>query len=492
MLNQKLICWIAIFNNYFDSKKIKLFKHHLSRPYLGKKKDVQKLYNLLRKLHPLSEENGNKKVLEKEAIFKKMWPKQTFNDKRLSNIVGLLRKEMEDFYFQHLTINDPLLRNKVLLKQEEIRLSSELLKEKVKKWEDTLDKQARSSQNYYEQMYFHEFKIGYCPRDNFNLATVHLPKFKENLELFHNSYQLKLLCKEVTTGSVFSGTNVNHKKVTNLLEETASYRNENFPLLHLYIECIELATRPLESSSFRQLIQLFKKYTPRLKAVESEAILIILVGFCIRQIYDGNSDYLPYQADLYKWGLSNKILGDGIIMRASSFMNIVIPVTYAGEFDFAEKVIEEYLPKVPPEERAYAKYMALAYIKFGLKEYQKALKLLHLACGNYERYRLRYQYLSLRLLYEIYQTDKSRKPQLLDKIKSYREFFRTKTALNETRRLHSLNLAEAVSKMLKFHQTNTNSKMQHQILQELAALKTVDNLWVNKKVKELKKGRSHP
>jgi len=490
MLTNKLNIWIEIFHNNLNNKELKIFQHKLNRPYFSKKKDVQKLYNLLYRIHPILEKKGAEKLLKKEHIFKKMWPKQKFNDKRLSNIISLLRKEMEDYYFQHLALDDQLLKNKILLRQEEIRLSPEILKEKVKKWKNSLTLQPESSQKYYEQMYFHEFNIGYCPRDNFNLATTHLPEFKENLNLFHDSYQLKLLCKEITTGSVFSNANINAQKMTNLLNRTTSYRNENFPLLHLYIECIEFAGKPMNPSSFHQLIQLFKKYTSRLKAVEAEAVLITLTGFCIKQIYLGNANYLPCQFDLYKWGLSNQILGNGIIMRASSFLNIVISIIYVEEFEFAEKFITKYLHKVPPGERECTEHMALAYMKFGLKDYRTALEFLHLACANYERYRQRYQYLSLRLHYEIYLTDQTWEYQLLHKIKAYCEYFRTKTNLNETRRLHSLNLALLIKKMIKFHHT-TDIEIQDQLLHGLESIRTIDRLWVNKKIKELKKMRLH-
>ena len=77
----------------FSAKEIRDFKRWLASPFHNQRKDVIQLFNYLIKNDHLND----KKYLAKEKIFKKIFPKEPYDDAKMRQTMHFLLKQVEDY-----------------------------------------------------------------------------------------------------------------------------------------------------------------------------------------------------------------------------------------------------------------------------------------------------------------------------------------------------------------------------------------------------------
>ena len=108
MIESKLIQQLKGLN----SKELKGLKSFLQSPYFNNSKDITKLFEVIRKHAP----NYDSPYLEKERVFKKVFPGKSFQDVKLRNLMSKVSRLVEKYLIQAFYEEHNFEKEKLLTK----------------------------------------------------------------------------------------------------------------------------------------------------------------------------------------------------------------------------------------------------------------------------------------------------------------------------------------------------------------------------------------
>lgn len=121
-------------------------KKWLKSPLHNKHKEVQQLFNFIATRY-----NLNETTLEKERVWKQLYPNQPYNDLRLRHLLSISLDILNNFVRFFLSKSDHFQQEKILVKRycdEKIHKSA---RQQLKKAAATLEKLPWNEQYYYHQ-----------------------------------------------------------------------------------------------------------------------------------------------------------------------------------------------------------------------------------------------------------------------------------------------------------------------------------------------------
>ena len=349
MKDSKLIQQLQLLNA-LEFKRFSLF---LKSPYFTRSKDVVIFFNFIRKLYPTFDE----KKINKQYVFKKLFPKEAYSDIKLRNLQSKLSKIVESYLIQISYEQDAFNRKKKLTQIYGTRnLYSEFERNSIQLTND-LDNQVYRDATYYYNRY--QLDQAYYLHINTSKKLANVNYLKSSLHNLQNFYAIE----ELRLGIDLKNRERIFAESHNFSPNPTLQISENNYLYILLEKCWQLLEENSDSS-FYDLKDTFLKYMHQLPLTEGMNIFPVLINYAIQQL--GNKDifYRKEIFDLYKIGLTERLLFANNELSEITFFNIVTVSSNLKEFTFAHQFIQDYEQFLNPTHRMDTKTLSIGILLF--------------------------------------------------------------------------------------------------------------------------------
>lgn len=455
----------------FSKKEIRDCRKWLHSPYHNQREDCIDLFEYL------CEHLQEDEFLDKERIYKKLFPKTPFDDARIRQTMYFLLKAIEDF-LAYETFSRDDFKNKITLATNYRKRGLKNLYNKALK----ATHKAHVSSPYQDEDFFANELI-LLKEENVGLSeqrstSRNLQEISDKLDKSYIVSKLKQACLMAADQNVYK---IDYEK--GLLEDVLSYVEENnffdIPSISIYYYIYQSSLGKEQNQAFIKVKEQIFQYAHLFPNREASDIYLMAVNFCISRINKGKSSFIPEMFNLYREGIERKIfILDGILDRFL-FRNIVTAGSYLKEFDWLEKFTDDYQEFLEPQYREDYVNLSKSMIMYNKKDYDKVLLLL-------TRYAFKDTLINLNgkaMLTKIY-FELGEFTALDSLLESTAVFIKRKKDLSNTYRLSYNNLIKYTKKLLR---VNPYDKAKREKLRQeiLAANPLIEKRWFLEQLEKL-------
>ncbi len=382
MYNSKLLVFIQT----LSSEELKSFGQFVQSPYFNSNKKVGQLYQYLYKSAP----NFEAKRLEKQKVFKYLFPGETFNNSKLQQLMSKLVKLLEQFWVQE-RFGKAIMQQQLELTKSYRERNLPLYWEKNQEVLATLlqEQNKTSNQNQNNKAgdtHYYQFQLAIELHDNIEQAEQrnkepNLQNVSDNLDQYYFINKLKYYCKAINFQR-FKSVDYEFILIDKILQEVEKGQTKSgkkwleIPAVAIYYYGVQTLLRPRGEQAalthFKELKQLLKKHAHYFARKEIQNMFMLARNFCIQELNSGDRSYLEEIFDLYKMEIDQQLILEEGKLSAATCKNITTVALSLAAFDWLEKFIYDYQWAIDTD----AFNFALARLRFAQKEYTTVLELL--------------------------------------------------------------------------------------------------------------------
>ncbi len=467
-----------------NKRELSKFLEYISSPFFNKHGKITELARYIAKYHP----NFEHTALEKSKVIQRLFPKQKISILKLNNLISDLLKLLEGYLIE-IELKEQTAYNKKLLLHQ-------LLRRGLKKnFQRTLraalaqqEKQnIRDHTFFYQNYVLQEEANFYYIAQGRRLKDESLQKKVDQLDIFYLATKLRDSCEMISRTNVIDVTYELH-----LLDELLEYLKNNlsnyekYPAITIYYQILMSLLYSDEPQHYQRLILLLEQHAQQFSHGEARGMYDYAQNYCIKQINNGNSEYLNEIFLLFQRLLETKIILENNILAEWDYKNIVTVGLRLRKFEWTEQFIHAYKSYLieTVAENAFAYNLASLY--YSQKKYDKSLQLLHQVEFTDVVYYLGAKSLLLKIYYD---TDSSTAfYSVIDTVKVY--LLRSKLVSVYQRKIYQ-NLLKFAKKAYKIKE-NIGYESKEKIEKDLTQLQklleenqqTANMNWLREKVAE--------
>lgn len=364
----------------FSKEELKSFGKFLDSPFLKPARNTLTLYNYIVKYHP--EFDSDK--IKKEKVSEKIFPEESYNEKKILNFIFDLTKAAEDFLAYNTLMAD---ETELLLSLSKGYLSKNLSEEsnRVNKLiEKKLKPGFSRSRDYSSKLrrlinlkstYFTEIndfeKFYECKKEYFEASSVQF--------IFDYTEIISSIKPAMTTHGKdlkkdFINSVIESFDFENILKviEKSEYKNKHLILLHYYLVKINLNNT--DSDFYYLLRDLFYELLPELDREERHFVFRYLINFCVQNFK--KIEFKKEALNVSKKMLENNAYSnlESEYMEVLTYRNIVFFCITERDSGYLEKFIEQYSNALHPDISDDLKNFSYAQLFYIKKEFEKSLE----------------------------------------------------------------------------------------------------------------------
>ena len=464
-----------------DTKNLLAF---LKSPYFNNSDTLFKLYIYLKKSYPHFED----KRLQKNWVFKHLFPNETYNEKKLKRKVAELKKLIEQYLVIDTLQQEELLQER-LLAQSLISRSYGMLEIYYAKIQKKRAKMPIQFMDYYQEQFRINYMLYFHPESLKYKADIEsVQKMTQNLD---NAYFItKLRCfAECYARKWALGENSKFillKEIKILVQRQLASEN---PLATIYLNIINLyETEDNNYALFKQVKDLFLQNLTLIPQKEQPSILSLLINFAYHHYNRGTKNYLAEALSLYNKGLNHQMLLYKNTINNATFLNIVIAAAILKQVKMAKGFMNKYGSKLRPPSQQDIFYISSAFLAFHQGHFIEAYNLLNNSNLRKFRYALLEDSLSIRCEYELLSKSDpfEQEDKLLKKINNFKRLISRTPNLSSKNKQAYTSFGTIIYQLTiyKGEQTNTSSlqALKNKILKQPIV---TARFWLLDKVEEL-------
>ncbi len=320
---------------------------------LHSKAETLELFYVLKKLYPECE--GMK--LEKGTLFKKLFPKQAYDEHRLERVMYFLLRAIEQYIaIEYSDVQTSQTHTSLALaryyRERNLVHRSDYFLKKAQSAQEQITEKAQS--DYYKEYLIELEQVEQASNDVAvrRSAGLNMLQLVDRLDIFHLSTKLAYLCIHVYQQFTFDAEverEINEIEAMLLKKDLKTYRLFDIPLITLSYKAIVMVRDFYrgEDSTFQEFRQLLTKHIESIPLDRRQSFCYYERNYCIKK-YKLTHDK-AYQTELFKMYKKHLDLGvlfyDGCI-TPEAFKNIVIYGLEENELVWTKEFIENYGTKI--------------------------------------------------------------------------------------------------------------------------------------------------
>lgn len=363
----------------FSKEELAGFADFADSPYHNKKSNVTKLYKALRKFAP---EFPPEKIT-KEKMWSAVFPGKAYNYGIMKNQIFDLSKLLEKFLELENQKAKLIERDINLLQQYKLRalksLFSKSIRETKKKFSTSLIDNSTFYYGYmleYTEISFidYEFLLKSKKTDYYSELNRNLSLFFFTNQLYHNHNNIQLAFNK------HAYVDMDHHEKTLKTYEESPFKSKYTDIL---FNAYKAARDPEDTHSYETVKKLFfENHNSFTRSIQYD-IAVCLLNFCRNNASKGNKKFIADEFQYIKLIVEENLYqntGFGW-MDQYLYMNSVMCACRAGEYDWAEKFINEKNHELTENIREQYKNYAYTTLNLRLGKFEEALKYLS-KCNN--------------------------------------------------------------------------------------------------------------
>ncbi len=312
---------------------------------------------------------------QKEAVFKKLFPLEKYDDAKMRKMMFVLLRIIEKFLvYQSVSVSSQY--DLSLIEFYRKRVSKEFLK-RVPEFETKWLSESVKNLEYYENMEkITQYKINAFAFQHINLANPHIERLLHFQEIVYTIRQLKLYCVLIWSASLHRSM-TQMEKLTLLMSQInhTDYLKEVF-IIRIYTSMIQLKLSGGDPLLFDFIRKVLSDASPELSFGEKANLSATLRNYCMEIIQKGNESFKIIRYDLYREHLLLGYLFSGSTMQAAVYRQIVRLGLELGKYKDTELFIETYKTYLKEEDYRNNYAYCKARVAWNSRHYARVFKLL--------------------------------------------------------------------------------------------------------------------
>ncbi|MEM0993742.1 MAG: hypothetical protein AAF847_05265 [Bacteroidota bacterium] len=375
------------------------FSKFVNSPYFNQHDKTTQLLNLIY----IAFEKGRPALLEREKIFKKLFPKEPFNEQRLHNVMSYLMRLYHRFLAYEKIESQHFEEAVATMEQAYDSDQFDVFTNRAKLFEKILkEHQAQDEHYYYHRLRYHalsrEYKVNHVnsSEQQSGQAWIHA------LDHFYILSKLQQACQlqahEMVMNTSYDFTLLD--EVLSYLEKSEAAFEQSTTIL-AYYTVLKMLKETDDSSHYLTLRDLLLKHPDRYSLKNLNDLYNYASNYCIDQIKNGNDSYEKELFNIYKQSIDNETVVVNGRIDTWYYKNIATLGCHLKEFSWTYRFIEDYRDKLPENHRSNAYYYSLAFYHFCNKDFDQASDLLLEVQFTEVQYHLGGNLLLVRCYYEL-------------------------------------------------------------------------------------------
>lgn len=392
MQKSKLIQYLSL----FSKQDLRNFKDFVHSPYFNKHKKTKELFD-----HILKVKSWDSPQLQKELIFKKVFPNQPFEEQLLRTLMSYLVQLIYRFYSQK---EQDSKSDKLQIGLLEIALQNgqkKMFEHNAKIWKKTFSAAPIRDSNYFLQesrfqRLLDNFDIKYGKR----ISGDFLEEAISNFDTFYISEKLRITCEMLARKQVMGQNysfSLTHELIAFLEKEKSHFESISGVWIYFLIYKMMTENRP---EDFFELKKRLKKDAPLFNHQEGRDLYTHALNFCIGKINFGENAFRKDTFELYQQMLLNGLLYVEEVLPQWDYTNIVSLGCDLQEKEWTKSFILEQKKYLPKAERENTFTYNLAAFHYSQREYSQAIELLQKVAFTEGYYNLLTRILMLKIYFE--------------------------------------------------------------------------------------------
>ncbi len=418
----------------------------------------------------------------KQVIWKQVLGDIPYLDVKYRKLCNDLLENYENFLIHEQLGIDSLLQTNLLLDAIKENKQSELIEKHITRSSKNIDREIDRSAEFFLQKYFYEKTIQSL-RSNYErktdkkgiLKSLSFADMTENLDAFYVIEKLRHATDLLTWQKLYkTEAKVDMSIVMELVEKSDLSKNH---AVKVYYSMFKVMSDDAEEHNYYDLKNLSSLNIESFPPKERREILDVLLSFCIKQANNGRDEYFKELLEVYDWGINEEIILEKGYLSPTTFRNYVMGGLRVGEFDRAEKFIDEKSELLKTDHRANAVHFNLARVSFYRKDFESVLT--HLNLVNYDDlwYNVNSKTLLLAAYYELKEFE-----VMENQIDSFKTFLRREKSIEKTKKDLCNNFMNYLKKIHRLNDRGAASALRIKLNEE----RVVPNKpWLLEKIAEL-------
>ncbi len=352
----------------FSKSEIKDFGDFIDSPYYNKNKELAHFCAYLRKYAP----HFPPKKIERKVVFKKLFPKEKYEEKKLNHLMNYLLRKAEQFIGLQWYESTEGLADYHIMSSFVDRGLEKHYHFFYKKKKNLLEASSFKNSDFYFRKYLlAETSSQLTFKNKIRRFDKSLQDTSDYFDLYYLSIKLKYTCEMLNRRNMLS---IPYE--AKLLEEIQTYLSrhphEDIPVINIYYQILMMLTAEDGTPYFNKLKELLNKYKTYFHQDEIREMFGQGLNYCIRGINQGDSNFLTEAFDLYIIGIKNEWFNDDGYLSPWTFKNVIKAGLMLEKYDWAKDFIEKYTIKLAPKFRQNALHFNLADLYYSTKQFDKA------------------------------------------------------------------------------------------------------------------------
>lgn len=355
----------------FTAGEIKEFNDMVYSPYFNKKSAVIKFWEAVHRYAP----DFTSKELEKEKIYKKIFPGKEFNYGTLKNLIYDLSKLAEKFIELKIYNVKTGSRSINLLEGFIDKGLKNSFKKKINTIEGIIDEKKGEAEYYYNKYLLEISKqSNLIKQDIFYSNAASTRVANENLtmgyfaDIFNNNYSSVVWQYE-------HGGNHNNDFLKKVIAYFKSSPVEMDYRVSIYYNAFMLIYDGGDGH-FYDLKKLLEDNIHNLSAEQKYNFFLAIGNYCIKKYNEGSIDFAKHEFETYRFMLDNAVYNTNNTERMGGtfYKNVAIAALKNNETEWASGFIEKYKDMLEPEVKENFHFHALIEYYIKLKKFNEAVK----------------------------------------------------------------------------------------------------------------------
>ena len=351
------------------------------------------------KAHESVLKNG---ILDKTSIYKAITGKKKYNDKEWRYLQTELTDRLENFFMQKY-INEDVSYQYVIkykaLTSRNCYKAANYFYDGIKKNTTTMN-----ADFFLQQFEVAEAEVNYSASLQTRTKELNYASVLHNLDAFYLAKKLQLFCEIANFGNV-----LNLQTTLHLVEEVKLQSLKKpfseIPIINIYLLILLTLTEPDEESHFKKLNKVITEHQSKLPVNEFKEVYTYIKNYCVKQINQGNTEYIKILFGIYTDYIENKRLMQREYLSEFEFKNIVSTAIRLNEISWCRNFIRKYINYLAPAERMNALNYNQAYFYFQTGDFKLAIRKLRDVAFTDIVYQLDSRVILLKSYYELDEDD---------------------------------------------------------------------------------------
>lgn len=467
---------------------MKEFEKFISSPFFNRGRNYIPYFNQIKKFYPKFDDVK----MTPEYIYSKLYPGKKYNKQILWNMTSSMLSMCEDFLMYVSLRRDKFERERQVAEELFERRLSGYYKKKLNEMETALDNLGIGSAYFRQKAELEDGRMAYHFIEDTQQFLPDLVDKKGNYVILHFMREISDIIGSMRTSKSMYNKgyeeSIPYKFVTNLmLDKIVEYAYKSkfkyASVLDIYYETIMLSLEYDNKEHFFRLKELFEENHHLFTKEEKHLVAAELTNYCVQKMNEGDSSLRKANFELDKFKLKHEIVLISRILPKVTFMQILGNALYLKEFEWAEKYIEEYAPKLKPSYQKPTKVLCYAHMFYLQKNYGKVLEYLSKVEFIDTLDKIYVRTLYIRTYYEMKEFE-----TLRSYLETAKHFYEKNPHVSNVLRGNNIKFIGCMNRLLSAIESNDDFEME-KILKFIKNDNTVANgLWIAEKIEEIKKG----